>query len=174
VRWLAASLLTGALIAAPTGVAAAVTPPPPNAHTVTAAKGSQGFTCRDRVAKILHRAGFRGHSHRIAWAVVMRESKGQNLDERSPWYTGALGIFQVQTSAHSRKPWWSRAAMLDPDRQARIVYLHMTNRGKYWRPWGLTPNGRGVDARDFGRWSSWQVTNWIWIPYERFYRAYPC
>jgi hypothetical protein len=126
-----------------------------------------------RVVNILKQAGFRGEPLRIAYAVVMRESKGMNLDERSPWYTGALGIFQIQTSAHSNKPWWSRSAMLNPQRQARIVYLHMTNRGKYWRPWGLTPNGKGVDARDFGRWSSWQITNWIWLPYKKHYDSFP-
>lgn len=126
-----------------------------------------------RVVKILQNAGFKGEPLRIAYGVVMRESKGMNLSETSPWYSGALGIFQIQTSAHSGKWWWSRAAMLNPQRQARIVYLHMTNKGRWWQPWGLTPNGRGVDATAFRGWSQWQITNWIWVPYWRYYTAFP-
>ncbi len=125
-----------------------------------------------RVVKILQDAGFKGHPLRIAYGIVMRESKGQNLDESSPWYTGALGMWQIQTSAHSGKSWWSRAAMLNPARQSRIVYLHMSNKGRWWQPWGLTPNGRGVDATQYP-WSSWQITNWIWLPYERYYQSFP-
>lgn len=134
---------------------------------------AQAKPCQDRVVKVLRAAGFEGHRLRIAWAVVMRESKGQNLSETSPWYSGGLGWFQVQTSAHSGKPWWSRAAMLNPYRQSRIVYKHMTRKGTWWQPWGLTPNGRGVDASQYGGWSSWQIANWIWIPYERYYQAFP-
>ena len=52
-----------------------------------------------RVVKLLERAGFTGHSNRIAYAIVMRESRGANLNESSRWYTGALGVWQVQTSA---------------------------------------------------------------------------
>lgn len=126
-----------------------------------------------RVVKVLHKAGFTGNNLRIAYAVVMRESKGQNLAEDSPWYSGALGWFQIQTSAHSGKPWWSRAAMLNPYRQSRIVYLHMTNKGTYWRPWGLTGDGRAMDTSHYGSWSSWQHYNWIWAPYKRYYDAYP-
>ena len=126
-----------------------------------------------RVVKVLKSAGFKGHSLRVAYGIVMRESKGQNLTESSPWYSGALGYWQIQTSAHSHNRWWSRAAMLNPYRQSRIVYLYMSKRGTYWRPWGLTPNGRGVDATQYGNWSSWQIANWIWIPYERYYQSFP-
>jgi hypothetical protein len=108
----------------------------------------------------------------MAWAIVMRESKGQNLSESSRWYTGALGIWQVQTSAHSRNSWWSRSAMLNPYRQSRIVYLHMTKRGTYWRPWGLTPRGT-LDATHYRNWSSWQHENWIMAPFRRYYAAWP-
>jgi hypothetical protein len=126
-----------------------------------------------RIVKVLKSAGFKGHPLRIAYGVVMRESKGMNLAEDSPWYSGGLGIFQVQTSAHSHNRWWSRAAMLNPKRQSEIVYRYMTKRGTYWRPWGLTPNGRGVDATQYAGWSSWQIANWIWIPYERYYQSFP-
>ncbi len=129
--------------------------------------------CRDPLAKVLHSAGFKGHKHRMAWAITMRESHGRNLDESSPWYTGALGIWQIQTSAHSGKPWWSRAAMLTPTRQSRIVFLHLSNRGRDWSHWGLTRDGR-LDARYYSGWSSWQHEAWIMAPFRKFYDAYPC
>lgn len=129
--------------------------------------------CRDKTALMLWDAGFRGEQNRIAWAITWRESKHQNLDESSPWYSGALGIWQVQTSAHSSKPWWSRSAMLDPERQSRIVYRHMTGRGKTWQPWGLNRTGTGLDTTQYGGWSSWQHHNWIWAPYLQGRSLYP-
>ena len=125
------------------------------------------YVCQDRLVRVLDGAGFRGQSLRTAWAVAMRESHGQSLDESSPWYSGALGIFQVQTSAHSSKPWWSRAAMLDPDTQSRIVYRHMTDRGRNWSAWGLTRDGR-LDASQYGGWSSWQHEAWIMAPFRKY------
>jgi hypothetical protein len=128
--------------------------------------------CRDHVANVLRGAGFEGDSLRTAWAIVMRESKGQNLDESSPWYTGALGWFQVQTSAHSGKPWWSRGAMLTPRVQARIVYRHMTNKGRNWAPWGLTRDGQ-LDASQYANWSSWQHEAWIMAPFRHYHARFP-
>jgi len=135
------------------------------------AQSSEPQSCR--VVKVLERAGFVGHKNRIAYAIVMRESHGANLNESSRWYTGALGMWQIQTSAWSRQPWWSRAAMLNPHRQSTIVYRYMTKRGKTWAHWGITRDGRGMDTTYYRSWSSWQQWNWIWAPYERFYRAYP-
>lgn len=135
--------------------------------SATAARQAPEFDCPNRLARILHGAGFRGQSLRTAWAVAMRESHGQALDESSPWYSGALGAFQVQTSAHSSKPWWSRAAMLDTKRQARIVYRHMTDEGRDWSAWGLTRDGR-LDPSQYGGWSSWQHEAWIMAPFRKY------
>lgn len=132
-----------------------------------AAATVRAYDCPNRLARLLHGAGFEGQSLRTAWAVAMRESHGRSLDESSPWYTGALGIFQVQTSAHSGKGWWSRSAMLDPRRQARIVYRHMTNKGRDWSAWGLTRDGR-LDASQYGGWSSWQHEAWIMAPFRKY------
>lgn len=126
-----------------------------------------------RVVKILERAGFEGHANRIAYAIVMRESRGANLNESSRWYSGALGMWQIQTSAWSGQRWWSRAAMLNPYRQSRIVYRKMTDRGKTWAHWGIRSDGRGMDTTYYSGWSSSQQYAWIWAPYERFYRDYP-
>lgn len=126
-----------------------------------------------RVVKVLDKAGFTGNKLRIAYAIVMRESKGQNLTEDSPWYSGALGYWQVQTSAHSHNKWWSRAAMLNPYRQSVIVYKYMSNKGTYWRPWGLTNDGKAMDTSHYSGWSSAQHYAWIWKPYITYYNAFP-
>ena len=137
------------------------------------AKPQPPARCKDNVALMLWDAGFTGERNKIAWAITYRESKHQNLDESSPWYTGALGMWQIQTSAHSGKGWWSRSAMLNPARQSRIVFTHMTNRGRSWTPWGLNPTGTGVDTSQYGGWSDWQIANWIWAGYQTGRDLYP-
>ena len=137
------------------------------------AKPQPPARCKDNIALMLWDAGFTGERNKIAWAITYRESKHQNLDESSPWYTGALGMWQIQTSAHSSKGWWSRIAMLNPARQSRIVFTHMTNRGRSWTPWGLNSTGTGVDASQYGGWSDWQIANWIWAGYQTGRDLYP-
>lgn len=130
--------------------------------------------CKDNIALMLWDAGFTGHRNAVAWAITWRESHHENLDESSPWYTGALGMWQVQTSAHSGKGWWSRSAMLNPERQSRIVYKHMTSKGRVWTAWGLTsPDADGIDATQYGMWSSAQQYAWIWAPYADGLNKYP-
>jgi hypothetical protein len=139
------------------------------ASTVEAKKP---WTCKDKAARILYQAGFTGYAHKQAWAVTWRESKHQNLDESSPWYSGALGMWQIQTSAHSGKSWWSRSAMLDPLRQSKIVYK-WTKGGRYWAPWGLTADGQ-LDPSQYGSWgpSLWEA--WIMAPFRTGLSLYPC
>lgn len=127
--------------------------------------------CRDSLAVTLANAGFHGKALRQAWAIAMRESHGRNLDESSPWYSGALGIFQIQTSAWSGQSWWSRSAMLNADKQARIVYRYFYKRTG-WRHWGLTKAGT-LDTTYYGGWSSWQHEAWIMQPYRKFYAQFP-
>lgn len=136
-------------------------------------KAKPAWKCRDWAAKILHEAGFWGERHRQAWAITWRESKHQNLGPDSPWFSGALGLWQVQTSAHSGKSWWSYGAMMDPLTQSKIVYKHMSDKGRNWQAWGLTSDGQ-LDTTQYGGWSSWQHLNWILYPYQKGYALYPC
>lgn len=133
----------------------------------------QNFRCNDNIAQILYSAGFRGWPHKMAWAIVYRESKGQNLDENSRYFTGALGIFQIQSSAHRNKAWWSRSNMLSPQTQANIVYKYMTSRGTNWVAWGLNSNGT-LNTTHYRGWSSWQHENWIMKPFRTGLALYPC
>lgn len=137
------------------------------------AKPKPAWKCNNYAAKILYRAGFTGFAHKHAWAITWRESKHQNLGSDSPWFSGAYGFWQVQESAHSGKHWYSRAAMMDPYTQSRIVYKYMTNKGTYWRPWGLTADGQ-LDTSHYGGWGPWQWENWIMAPYRTGLSLYPC
>ena len=131
--------------------------------------------CRNPIVTMLHDAGFRRHDLRAAWAITWRESKHQNLSESSPWFTGALGMWQIQTSAHSGKHWWSRSAMLNPERQSRIAYKHLTRKATDWVHWGLREH-KGkfyLDTTVYGGWSSWQHHNWIWAPFIQGWNLYP-
>lgn len=178
-RWVVA--LAAALLAVPSAAQAAPEP----VERLVASEVRDGWevrvaqeraprvTCQDPTVRLLARAGFKGQGLRMAYAIVMRESKGQNLDEGSRWYTGALGIWQIQTSAHSGKPWWSRSAMLDPLTQSKIVYRYMSERGTWWRPWGLTPDGR-LDATNYGSWGPALWEAWIMRPFRKYYNNYPC
>lgn len=131
--------------------------------------------CQDKTVQVLRAAGFTGQSLRIAWAVVMRESRGQNLQPGHPQFNGAdYGIWQINAPTWSRSPWWSYQAMTTPAVQSRIAYRILTQRGTYWRPWGLTRDGRAMDTSHYGSWSSSQQWVWIWAPYWQFYKAFPC
>ena len=155
------------VIAAALTVTMTVSPPAPRADQ------QPPSGCKDKTALMLWHAGFKGERNKIAWAITYRESKHTNLDESSPWYTGALGIWQIQTSAHSGKSWWSRSAMLNPERQSRIVFKRMSDRGRHWTPWGLNTTGTGIDASAYGGWSDWQIANWIWAGYQTGRSLYP-
>jgi hypothetical protein len=168
-------MLTQIILSLTVAVAPAAGSPTPSADVPKAptSKHQAPSACRDKVARMLWKAGFRGRANHIAWSITWRESHHRNLDESSPWYTGALGMWQIQTSAHSGKPWWSRSAMLDPLTQSRIVYRHMTNRGRTWTPWGLNPRGDAMDASQYAGWSSSQRSSWIWAPYIKAWNLYP-
>lgn len=129
--------------------------------------------CKNNVALMLWDAGFTGRRNAVAWAITWRESHHQNLDESSPYYTGALGMWQVQTSAHAGKGWWSRSAMLDPAKQSRIVYKYMSDKGRNWQAWGLNSDGTAMDVTQYGGWSGDQQWAWIWAPYVDGLELYP-
>jgi hypothetical protein len=61
--------------------------------------------------------------------------------------------------------------MLDPNRQARIVYRHMTDKGRNWSAWGLTRDGQ-LDASQYANWSSWQHEAWIMAPFRKYAAAF--
>lgn len=95
----------------------------------------------------LEQAGFKGDALRVAWAVGMRESCGDPaLGPGHPDFNGCdYGLFQFNKPSWGNEDWWDDKKLLDPVYNARILYK-MTRGGTYWKPWGLTADGKAMDA----------------------------
>lgn len=133
--------------------------------------------CKDKQAKILHKAGFNKPGLlRGAWAITWRESKHQSLDESSPWYTGALGTWQIQTSAWSGKDWWSRRAMLDKFVQSKLVRKHFLRNGMHNWGYGYSEK-RDSWYEDagmyYGLWGSSLTYSWVIAPFNTGWSLFP-
>ena len=133
--------------------------------------------CKDKQAKILYKAGFNKPGLlRGAWAITWRESKHQSLDESSPWYTGALGTWQIQTSAWSGRPWWSRAAMLDKYTQSKIVRKYFLKVGMHNWGYGYSFK-KDVWYEDAGMylsiWGSSLTYAWVIAPFNTGWSLFP-
>jgi hypothetical protein len=133
--------------------------------------------CKDSQAKILFKAGFNKPGLlRGAYAITWRESNHQALDESSPWYSGALGTWQIQTSAWSGRSWWSRSNMLDKYTQSRIVKKHFLKGGMH--NWGLGYSEKRDEWYfDTGMydalWGASGVQSMVIAPYQRGYARFP-
>lgn len=129
--------------------------------------------CRNPLVRILHDVGFRGENVREAWAIAMRESRGQvRLGPGHPQYNGSdVGLFQWNRPTWGGAPWWDEQKLLDGHYNASIVFK-MSKGGHTWTPWGLTGQGQ-LDASHYASiWSDWQIQSWIWEPYSRFYQEF--
>lgn len=133
--------------------------------------------CKDKQAKILYRAGFNKPGLlRGAWAITWRESKHQALDESSPWYSGALGTWQIQTSAWAGKAWWSRSNMLDKYTQSKIVRKYFLKDGMH--NWGYGYSAKRdawyEDAGMYYRlWGSSLTYAWVIAPFNTGWSLFP-
>ena len=133
--------------------------------------------CNDKQAKILFNAGFnRPGMLRGAWAITWRESKHQSLTESSPWYTGALGTWQIQTSAWSGKSWWSRDNMLDKKKQSEIVRKHFLKDGMHNWGYGYSfkKDSWYINAgMYYSLWGSGLTYSWVIVPFNTGWSLFP-
>jgi len=114
------------------------------------------------LADMLELVGFKGYSLKLAWAVVMRESRGNSNSHNKTSSTGdnSYGLFQINmlgSLGEDRREKFgikSNAELLDPVTNAQAAF-YMTNRGKDFGSWGLGPN-----AYD-GTSSESAVTDWL-------------
>ena len=91
---------------------------------------------------LLSAVGFKGHDLREAWAVVMKESRGNPLSHNGNRETGdnSYGLFQVNmlgAMGQERRDKFNldyNAELLDPVVNAKIAY-HMSNGGQNWSAW---------------------------------------
>lgn len=133
--------------------------------------------CNDKQAKILFKAGFnRPGMLRGAWAITWRESKHQALDENSPYFTGALGTWQIQTSAWSGRSWWSRDNMLDKNKQSEIVRKHFLKDGMH--NWGYgysfkTDSWYENAGMYYSLWGSSLTYSWVIAPFNTGWSLFP-
>lgn len=133
--------------------------------------------CKDKQAIILFEAGFnRPGMLRGAWAITWRESKHQALDESSPYFTGALGTWQIQTSAWSGRSWWSRSNMLDKETQSKIVRKHFLNGGMH--NWGYGYSFKKDTWYEnagmyYSLWGSGLTYSWVIAPFEQGWALFP-
>ena len=133
--------------------------------------------CKNKQAKILYKAGFNKPGMlRGAWAITWRESNHNALDESSPWYTGALGTWQIQTSAWSGRPWWSRSAMLDKYAQSKIVRKYFLRNGMHNWGYGYSFK-KDTWYEDAGMyyslWGSSTTYAWVIKPFNDAWAAFP-
>lgn len=173
-----ATSLSGAVVIAPAGAAPSNATMQVTSHVD--AKKSAAEThklpkriegCKNRLARTLYKAGFRGKNLREAWAIVMRESHGH---PRSISRTNDFGLFQINKATWSKQKWWKEHRMLDPHYNARVAY-RMSKGGKSWLPWGLDGAGRPNPALYRGAgWSPQQIQQWIVKPYQKYYKQFPC
>lgn len=124
-------------------------------------KGAKELTATQLV-DLLHLVGFEGKSLKLAWAVVMRESRGRPVAHNDSVNSGdnSYGLFQINMlgslGADRREKFGikSNSELLDPVTNAKAAF-YMSARGTNWGSWGLGP-----DAYD-GTASETAVTQWL-------------
>jgi hypothetical protein len=133
--------------------------------------------CNDGQVKVLFDAGFKKPGMlRGAWAITWRESKHHSLDESSRYFTGALGTWQIQTSAWSGKSWWSRSNMLNKNTQSRIVYKHFLRDGMH--NWGYgysfkTDTWYEDAGMYYSLWGAARTYAWVIAPFNTGWSLFP-
>jgi len=99
------------------------------------------------LAELLSLVGFEGKSHKIAWALVMRESTARPKAHNGNSGTGdnSHGLFQINmigSLGADRRDKFDLASndeLFNPLRNAEIAY-HMSGRGSDFGAWGIGPN----------------------------------
>ena len=133
--------------------------------------------CNNKQAKMLFKSGFnRPGMLRGAWAITWRESKHESLDESSRYFTGALGTWQIQTSAWSGRSWWSRDNMLDKQKQSEIVRKHFLKDGMH--NWGYGYSFKNDSWYEnagmyYSLWGSSLTYAWVIAPFNTGWSLFP-
>ena len=99
------------------------------------------------LAELLTLVGFEGKSHKIAWALVMRESTARPKAHNDNTRTGdnSHGLFQINmigslgADRRDKFDLSSNDELFNPLRNAEIAY-HMSGRGSDFGAWGIGPN----------------------------------
>lgn len=113
--------------------------------------------------EVLKEAGFKGKHLRQAWAIVMKESRGNPKAHNTNYSTGdnSYGLFQINMIGYlgpDRREIFgikSNKELFDPLTNAESAY-HMSQGGKNWYSWDIDSNGYngGVSRDAFKYWYS--------------------
>lgn len=108
-------------------------------------RGATELTARE-LKDLLALVGFEGNSLKVAWSVVMKESRGHPTSHNKTSATGdnSYGLFQINMigdlGAIRREKFGIKkdAELLDPVTNAQAAY-YMTGRGTNFSSWGYGP-----------------------------------
>ena len=97
---------------------------------------------KTQLVDLLYAVGFEGKNLRYAWAIAMKESRGNPLSHNGNRKTGdnSFGLFQVNmidSLGQDRREKFNleyNAQLLNPVVNAKIAYF-MSAKGKDWRSW---------------------------------------
>lgn len=110
--------------------------------------------------QLLYLTGFRGESLKLAWGIVMRESRGGPTAHNGNSNTGdnSYGLFQINMigglGADRREKFGLKTneELFDPVTNARIAF-HMSGGGEDFGAWGVGPNAyNGGKVGDLYSW----------------------
>lgn len=99
------------------------------------------------LSELLSLVGFEGKAHKMAWAIVMRESNARPKAHNDNTRTGdnSYGIFQINmlgdlgVDRREKFELSSNTELFNPLRNAEIAF-HMTGQGSDFGSWGIGPN----------------------------------
>lgn len=128
---------------------------------VTKVEKPKNKICKNWLVKHLYKHGFRGENLREAWAIVMRESGG---NEKTISSTNDYGMFQFNHYAHKNASWWDSKKLLTRDYNTEIAY-RQSKGGKTWYMW---------DIDGHGNWKAEWSPRSIYERYVSWYNKYPC
>lgn len=116
----------------------------------------------EELKNLLSLVGFEGEALKMAWGIVMRESRGGPTAHNGNTSTGdnSYGLFQINmigSLGEARREKYGLASnddLFDPITNAQIAYL-MSNKGRDFGAWGVGPNAyNGGKVGDLYSWVS--------------------
>jgi hypothetical protein len=111
---------------------------------------------------LLSLVGFEGKNLKVAWSVVMKESRGHPTSRNNNPATGdnSYGLFQINMigdlgeTRRSKFDIATNAELFDPVKNAQAAYF-MTSKGVNWSSWGYGSGAYDGDPSEPG------ITKWF-------------